>query len=425
MRTVRGITRRALLKRAVVAAPYFVTASALGRTGRAAPSDRITLGHIGCGAKGGFRNVYWGSLLLECAGNPACQCLAVCDVDAERRDRSKAFIDEQYGNKDCAAYTDFRELVARDDIDAVIVATPEHWHAVQTVWACRHGKDVYCEKPLALTVRQARAMVAAARKYGRIVQTGSQSRSIARIRFGCEAVRDGRIGKVTEVHAGCGGPSWPHSLPPQPVPDHVDWDLYLGPAPWRPYNGRIHPGRGWVGMRDFGGGGMTDWGAHHFDIAQWGLGMDDSGPVEVFPPGHDGARSVSFRYVNGAMLYHGGGGVTFVGSEGRVSIHGLSATSAFSPPSLAAELRAEMEAAVTNNTGNKNNLDNFLDCVRSRRRPNADVEIGCRSVTVCHLGNIAYWLKRPLKWDPLKEQFVDDKEANRWLWRPMREPWRV
>jgi predicted dehydrogenase len=406
---------------ALASAPFVIPASALGR-GQPAPSERITLGLIGCGGRGSGL----GGLFL---GFSACRCVAVCDVDAERRDRAKAQVDKKYGATDCAACTDFREVLARDDIDAVVIASTEHWHGVQAVMACRAGKDVYCEKPLALTIPEARAIAGAGRRYARIVQAGSQSRSITPIRFGCEVVRRGRIGKVTEVHASCHGPSGPSRFKPEPVPQGLDWDLYLGPAPWQPYNKSIHPGRGWMYVRDLGGGGMTDWGAHHFDIAQWGLGMDDSGPVEVFPPGHLGRKNVSFRYANGVMLYHDPNwptsGVTFVGAEGRVSIHGLSLRVEFAPEALAAELRLEMKTALAGADINKNHVENFLDCVRTRAKPNADAEIGCRSVTVCHLGNIGYWLRRPLKWDPVKEEFVGDEEANRWLGRAMRAPWRV
>jgi predicted dehydrogenase len=421
------LDRRRFLKgaAAAIAAPLVIPSSALG-LGQPAPSERIAVGHIGCGRKGGYRDVYFGSLLQECVGNPAARSLAVCDADRTLIASSKQYVDQQYGNRDCAAYVDFRELLARDDIDAVVIATPEHWHGVQAVMACQAGKDVYCEKPLALTIREARAIVTAARRYGRVVQTGSQSRSMDRLQFACEVVRSGRIGKVKRVFASCGGPSQV-AMPgrAQPLPEHLDWDLWLGPAPWRPYNPSIHPGRGWLGMRDFGGGGMTDWGAHHFDIAQWGLGMDASGPVEVFPPGHDGHPGVSFRYATGTMLVHGGNGVIFEGETGKVWCTGLSAQFRFEPEEIGRNPLLPGERVFSKKTGNQSHVQNFLECVRSRAKPNADVEIGCRSVTVCHVGNICYWLKRPLKWDPVKESFIGDDEANRWLGRAMRAPWHV
>ena len=228
----RFLTDSAALLAGAAAAPLLVPRAALG-LGRPAPSERITVGFIGVGWKG--LQGCFGSLVQSFLANPACQALAVCDVNRQSRDTAKATVDQAYGNQDCATYNDFRELVAREDIEAVVIATPDHWHAVQTIWACRHGKDVYCEKPLSLTIREARAMVEAARLYGRIVQTGSQSRSYVNIRHACEALRSGIIGDIREVHVDCGGPSVPCNLPGLPVPEHIDWDLWLGPAPWRPF----------------------------------------------------------------------------------------------------------------------------------------------------------------------------------------------
>jgi predicted dehydrogenase len=294
---------------------------------------------------------------------------------------------------------------------------------VMTIWACRHGKDVYCEKPLSLTIREARAMVDAARRFGRVVQTGSQSRSLGRLKYACEVARSGQIGKVLEVHASCGGPSIPCALPGEPVPRELDWDRWLGPAPWRPYHSGIHPVnfRAWY---DYSGGGMTDWGAHHFDLVQWGLGRDHTGPVEIIPPDGGEHRWLTYQYADGVKLYHSnfdiGGGVTFVGTEGKVWMFGLGADTKFEPAHLARMPRATETQKID---GNQDHTRNFLECVRTRSRPNADVEIGCRSATVCHLGNLAYQLKRPLQWDPDREEFVNDPEANRFLDRAHREPW--
>ena len=427
-RAVERTSRRGFLKgvAAAVVAPYAITSSALGGGGWPAASERTALGFIGLGLKGGPSGHGAGNLLAEFAGNPACQVLALCDVDRRHLARSQDFMRKRHGNKDCAACGDFRELVSRQDIDAVVIATPDHWHAVQTVWACRRGKDVYCEKPLSLTVREARATVAAARRYGCVVQVGSQSRSLPSLRFGCEVVRSGRIGKVLEVHVGCGGTSRDVHMPAQPVPQWLDWDLWLGPAPWQPYNAAYHPVR-WRGFRDFSGGDVTDWGAHRFDLAQWALGMDDSGPVEVFPPGANGHQGVSYRYASGTMLFHDQGAslVSFKGTDGTVVLDAVSGSARYDPPDIGRRPIAPDEVKLTYQAGNKCHTEDFLDAVRTRRKPNADVETGCRSVTVCHLGNIAYWLRRPLKWDPQKEQFIGDEEANRHFWRPMREPWRL
>ena len=424
-------TRRQFLQRSTTAAagvamgiPSLVPGSALG-FGRTAPSDRITLGFIGLGWKG-FEGC-WGSLLQTFIADKSTQVLAVCDVDRRYLERAKQYVDQTYGTQDCAMYRDFRDLIVRPDVDAVVIATPDHWHAVQTIWACREGTDVFCEKPLSLTVREARAMVQAARRYARGVQTGSQSRSNGRIRFGCEVVRQGRIGEVREVHVTCGPPSVPCNLPGEPVPDYLDWDLWLGPAPWRPYHSQIHP-RNFRAWFDYSGGGMTDWGAHHFDIAQWALGMDHTGPVEICPPDGRDYEHLTLKYANGVVVRHTGHdvsqGVTFFGSEGRASMMAISGRTVYEPEELGRECR-ELETRSDDLLANKGHYANFLECIRTRRMPSADVEIGCRTVTVCHLANIAHALKRPLRWDPVKEEFPDDAQANRALVRAQRDSWKI
>jgi len=423
------LTRRRWMKLAVqagavLAVPQIIPGRALGKNTALSPSERITLGFIGVGLKGGPSGHGAGNLLAEFAGNPACHVLAVCDVDQRHVQRAQDFLRESHGNRDCAGYRDFRDLVMRPDIDAVIVATPDHWHAVHTIWACRHGKDVYCEKPLSLTVREARAMVDAARRYNRVVQVGSQSRSLPSLRFGCEVVRSGRIGKVLEVHVACSGTSQETLLSAQSVPPPLDWDLWLGPAPWRPYNAAYHPVT-WRRFRDFSGGDVTDWGGHFFDLAQWGLGMDDTGPVEIFPPGTNGHKDVSYRYANGVMMYQGGSGVTFKGTDGTVVLQPVGGHTQYSPPEIGRRPIAPDEAKLTYSTANVCHTADFLDAVRARRKPSADVEIGCRTVTVCHLTNIACWLGQSLRWDPQAEDFIDNAEASRLLSRSMREPWHL
>jgi predicted dehydrogenase len=428
------LNRRSLIKNAGVTAatlsiPYFIPSSVFGKTGNALPNDQITLGFIGLGTKG-FVGC-WGSLLHSFIEYDSVQILAVCDVDKTYQQRAKAFIDDRYQNQDCAMYTDFREMLARKDIDAVVIATPDHWHAIQTIQACRQGKDVYCEKPLSLTIEEARAMVNAARKYDRVVQTGSQSRSNQRIRFACEAVKRGRIGKILSVKAACGGPSIDYNLPAEPTPPHLDWDMWIGPAPWRPFSSQLHPA-GFRNFQDFSGGSMTDWGAHHFDIAQWGLGMDLTGPVEILPPDGKDRKRLTFRYANGLEFEHVElgrepeeyFGVTFTGTEGIIRVQGISGEALFEPRELGRECSEEVQKA-SDLFSNMGHYSNFLDCVRSRKKPVADIEIGARSVTVAHLGNIAYWLNRPIKWDPDNEQIIDDAEASRLTARAMREPWKL
>ena len=407
-----------------VAAPYFVPAAALGRGGRAAPSERITLGFIGVGNMGG---AHLGPFL----GNRGVQVVAICDVDRGKREDAARRTEDAYAAeradgtfRGCETYNAFEELLSRDDIDAVLVAVPDHWHAMIAIAACRAGKDVYCEKPLSLTIREARAMVNAARRYGRVFQTGSQQRSTGDFRRACEIVRSGRIGKLQTVNVGIGQPSSEKYLPEEPIPDGFDWDRWLGPAPWQPYNGERRSGSfggGWRLIRDYSGGMTTDWGAHHFDIAQWGMSMDHSGPVEVFPPDGKDHPMLTYRYANGATMFRdGANGVLFTGTEGKVEVNrGHFKTW---PDSIGQEPIGPNEVHLYESTDHG---QDWLNCIRTRGRPICDVEIGCRSVTVCHLGNIACWLNRPIRWDPVREEILGDAEAARWLDRPKRAPWRM
>ena len=356
------------------------------------------------------------------------QVVAVCDVFRPHAEAARKRIEAHYAQdkqsgvwKGCEVYEDFRELLKRDDIDAVCIATPDHWHALVAIAAAQAGKDIYSEKPLSLTVREARAMVDAVRRYGRVFQTGSQQRSSREFRFACEMVRSGRIGKITHINVNVGGPSGDCYLPEQPVPEGLNWDMWLGPAPWRPFNTGLHPFN-WRGYRDYSGGGMTDWGAHHFDIAQWGLDMDHTGPVEITPPDGKDVQKLTYTYANGVIMTHGGGsnGVLFTGTEGKVEVNrGYLKTW---PDNLKDTPTQPGEVHLYESRDHRANL---LQCIRTRQRPICDVEIGCRSVTVCHLGNITYWLKRPLRWDPDKEEIVGDPLASRWLDRPRRSPWSV
>lgn len=427
-----GVSRRQFLGRAAGAfgLPYIVSSSAMGADGAVAPSNRLTLGFIGMGK---MMRGHLGGFLRR----GRCQVLAVCDVEAIRLAREQRRVDEHYAKRDgkgtyrgCAAYWDFRALVARDDIDAVVIATPDHWHAITAIEAMKSGKDVYCEKPLTLTINEGKAMVRVARHYGRVFQTGSQQRSSWQFHRACELVRNGRIGKVHTVHVNVGGPSRECLLPAQPVPEGLDWNFWLGPAPYRPYNSDIAPHvdfHGWPNFRsyrDYSGGSMTDWGAHHFDIAQWGLGMDGSGPVEIAPPDDKKVKRLTYKYANGVTMYHGGAqgraGVEFIGPKGRVLVNrGYIETK---PRKLLDEPIGPGEVHLYKS---RNHQDDWLDAVVRRSRPICDVEVGHRSVSVCHLGNIAYWIKRPLKWDPVKERFIGDEEANRMLDRPKRSPWRI
>jgi predicted dehydrogenase len=421
-------SRRQFLKTssaAALSAPILLSTVPIA-FGQKGPNDRITLGFIGTGTQGR-------GLLGNFLNQPDTQVVAVCDVDTTRREHNVKTVDEFYsikGNKDfkgCTGYKHFQELIDRKDIDAVVVATPDHWHAYIAIAACNAGKDIYCEKPLSLTIHEARAMVIAARKNQRVFQTGSMQRSSSEFRKACELVRNGRIGTVKQVIVDVGPPSRPCDLPEEPMEPGLNWDMWLGPAPLRPYNSILSP-RGvhkhfpdWRNYREYSGGMMTDWGAHHFDIAQWGLGMDESGPVEIIPPEDPKAtRGVRYLYANGVEMIHGdSGGVLFIGTEGKILVNRgkFEAT----PSSIDQPLDDKAIRLYKSN----NHCKDFLDCMRTRKKPICDVEIGCRSVTVCHLGNLAYWNHRHLKWDPVTERFIGDDEANKWLDRDKRGNWKV
>lgn len=425
-RLASGVTRRQFVKAAVagVGAPWIIRAKALGKEGATPPSERIALGFIGMGKMA--HGYHLGTLVRF----DDCQALAVCDVDTTRREHAQKFVEDAYAKqnrqaKDCDVYNDYRKIIERDDIDAVVIATPDHWHAIPIIEACQAGKDVYCEKPLTLTIFEAKRCIDAVRKHERVFQTGSQQRSnvFGKFRDACEFVRSGRIGKVQTVTVGVGGPSRWCDLPEEPMEPGLDWDKWLGQAPMRPYNSVLSP-RGmhnhfprWRSYREYSGGSMTDIGAHHFDIAQWALGMDESGPVEIIPPDDPkSGRGVKYVYANGVEMTHGGPpGCTFVGTEGTLYINRgkLEAT----PERVITEPLGEDEVHLYRSPGHHRD---WIDCIRSRKRPICDVEIGARSVTVCHLGNLAYWYGRRLRWDPQRWQFVDDAEANTWLDRERR-----
>ncbi|MBI5095390.1 MAG: Gfo/Idh/MocA family oxidoreductase [Candidatus Hydrogenedentes bacterium] len=427
----RTFSRRDFMKSAAV----LVAGAAVGPNiissayGAVTPSNRITLGMIGMGKMMGGHL----SLMLN---NTSCQVVALCDVESKRLERDKNRANEHYASlsekgsyKGCDTYKDFRELVARGDIDAVMIATPEHWHAIPCIAAAKSGKDIYCEKPFTHTINEGKAVVDAVRRYGRVFQTGSQQRSEKGFRVACELVRNGRIGKVHTVHVNVGGPPVDCYLPPQPVPEGLDWDMWLGPAPWRPYNADIAPDMtfdgwpNWRAYRDYSGGMMCDWGAHHFDIAQWGLGMDNSGPVEIIPPNDKDVKFLTYKYANGVTMYHGGGaggkaGVEFIGTEGRVMVNRSYLET--DPPSILQEPIGPNDIHLYESPSHHTD---WIDCIRTRKRPICDVEIGHHSITVCHLGNIAYWLKRSLNWNPEQQQFVNDSQATRLMDRAMRSPW--
>lgn len=427
MVTHKHINRRDFLKGAAgVAAmaglPSIVPSSVFGA---GAPSERITIGFIACGKQSQH-------LMRAFLNQPATHVVAACDVDKLKLERSskgivdKHYVDEKDGSyKGCSTYHDFRDLLARPDIDAVVISTPDHWHTAISIAACRVGKDIYCEKPLTQTIAEARALVNAVRKYNRVFQTGSMQRSSREFRFACELVQNGYIGDVKHVTVGVGGPPEDKPLPPEPVPDYLDWDMWVGPAMWRPYNNDLAPHISFDGFPNwryhsyYGGGGMTDWGAHHFDIAQWGLGMDRSGPVEIIPPDGKDYKVLTYKYANGIpMTRDNANGVLFEGTTGKVEVNrGYLKTW---PDNLKDQVIGPDQVHLYDS---KDHYADWLDAIRKRTEPICDIEIGASSVTVCHLGNIAYKLQRPLKWDPKREVFLGDDEANRLVSRPYRSPW--
>jgi len=433
MRHAKRLTRRTFLLRAAGAAlagPLVVSARTLGAEGARPPSDRIHVANIG------IRNM-GGGHLRALVRNREAHVVALCDVDYSVLEAAAKTVEGAYGKqakggtfKGCFQTRDFREVLDRPDVDAIVVAVPDHWHGVITVAACKAGKDVYCEKPLSLTINQGQAMVKAVRRYGRVFQTGTQRRSWATARHICELVRNGRIGRLQRVTCGVGGwnrqcePTWQ----PEPVPPELDYDMWLGPAPWEPYHHlRCHYSFRFV--LDYSGGQLTNNGAHWSDIAQWGIGADGSGPVEVegtceWPetglftvPKH---IDVTATYAGGVTVNFkdSGGSPKFYGTEGWVSLDNKA-----HPPSLLKSAIKPDEIHLYASRGS--HMDDFLQAVRTRQDPAAPVEVGHRSATVCHLGVIAMRLGRKVRWDPAAEQFIDDPEADRLRDRAMRSPWTV
>ena len=377
------------------------------------PGARIGLGLIGIGIRG--RNMMTRSFLAD----DGFRVVAVCDVDTKRREDAKRRVDARYGNSDCAAFIDYQDLLAREDIDAVVIATPDHWHANQIIDACKAGKDVYCEKPLTLTLREAKKVIEAVRKTDRVFQTGSQQRTEFGQKFvrASEAIRNGRLGRVHNVNVGVGRPPVPCQLPAEDVEPGLDWDRWLGPAPERPYNAILSP-RGihrhypkWRDYVEYAGGGLADMGAHHFDIAQWALSMDTSGPVRVVPPREPGAITGAWvEYAGGTKVIHGGiSGCTFVGDKGVLHVDRGRIDSV--PEKILKEALPDDAERLPRR---KSHATDWLECIRERKRPICDVEVGARSVAVCHLLNLAYRLRRPLTWDPERWCFLEE-DADTWL----------
>jgi predicted dehydrogenase len=325
-------------------------------------------------------------------------------------------------------YGYYRDLLERKDIDAVVIASPDHWHAMMAIDAAKAGKDIYCEKPLALTVAEGRAMVLAARKYNRVFQTGNMQRSWRNFRHACEMVYNGYIGEIKEVNVSVGDPVKACELPAEPEPDYLNWDVWVGPSMFRNYHHELSPPieyqgwPNWRAYRDFGGGMITDWGAHMFDIGQWGLGMDTSGPVEFIPPGNRAKRGLQMIYANGVVMNHKDWGefnaVQFIGSEGKIEV-----SRSFYRSDIEGLTELELKESDTPLYRSDNHYQDWVDAMKRRTRPVSDVETGHRTASVCNIANIAYDLERPLRWAPAHERFIDDDDANRMLTRSFRGKW--
>ncbi len=458
-------SRRGFLRSATAAAagamacqPFMMSTRARAAAGVAAPSGRITVGLIGRGIMGSGH-------LKVLLGRGDTQVLAVCDVDRSRREEGCRIAEETYGAQSvsgtyrgCAAVNDYRELLARPDLDALLIATPDHWHSLISIEAARAGKDVYCEKPVSLTLHEGRELADTIRRYVRVFQTGTQYRSIPIIRQVCEFVRGGGLGKVSAVftiwnkmNVPTVGPAMVPMDPPLPAevpPDGLDWERWVGPARFRAYNSAYHrnPPPGvvpWTFCEAFGAGAVTNYHSHAADVIQYAIGMETSGPIDIIHPSSGEFPTLTCRYANGVLLHHvehwgqvkslyqavpgdarleGLFGGLFVGQRGWITSMSGSGPVEAGPKNLLEEMRLNSrEVAIGTNTHHSD----WFECIRSRRQPRAHAEIGHRSASLGHLVSLAYAQGRSLRWDPLREEFPGDAAANRQCARAMRVPWQI
>jgi hypothetical protein len=402
----RGASRRDFIKAssAALAAPYFVSSSIFAKDDKPAPSDRLVvagigLGNMGSGDQGGF------------LGRSDVQYVAVCDVRKQQRESAKGKVDKKYGNTDCKAYVDFREIINRDDIDVVHIATPDHWHAIQVIEACRHGKDVYCQKPESRTIREGKLMVDAARRYARVVSGGSQ-RVLEDYKKQVEPAWAGEFGPIKSINVNVGPLSTICNLPAEDLPPDIDWEMWLGPAPWAPYNSKrcsgnfSTGGNSWRSYVDYSGGGMTDWGAHHFGGATFAVDVRELQPEQVNYHNDKDGKWVECKYGNGVAVTHNRP------KTGNLAIEGTPGEKREAKP-------------VPTYKGGKNIYGDFIECVKTREKPFRDIELAVNTVILSHLATIAYRLERSLKWDSATQQFPGDDEANRFLDSARREPWQI
>jgi predicted dehydrogenase len=458
MQTRKPVSRRNFVKASAlaVAAPTVISSSALGNAQTSAASERLTLGFIGIGKQASGH-------LNRLSGLSTTQVLAVCDVHGGRRERARTTTEKKYDRLERKAKVDelvaYQELLDRKDIDAVVIGVPDHWHTSIAASAAIAGKDIYCEKPLTLTIAEAKYILDGIRKTKRVFQTGSQQRAEGPFRQACEYIQNGRLGKIKEVWVGVAATSKPCDLATEETPKDIEWEIWQGQAPERGYNDILcrkasnpndYPfNPGWRDYREYSGGYVTDWGAHHFDITQWALGMDHSGPVEVIPP-EDAAAQYGAKLIYRGSKVSGGdditvthkhvvyegdytdpktnktkhlkeeNGIQFFGENGKLFVSRSMILT--EPESILLEPIHEDEIQYYKSPGH---FDDWMNCIKTRNRPLADVEIGARSVTCCHLVNLAYWHHRALKWDPQAWEFPGDAEANGWRERPRRDKYQL
>lgn len=427
----RSITRRNFIKGSAGSAailyglvPTIIPAHVLGAN---APSNQVTIGMIGVGDHGTGWNL---SFYLK---NPKARVIAVCDVDSNRLFRAKETVNDRNGNEDCFATKDFRQILDRKDIDAVMISTPDHWHTIMSLMAIQAGKDVQCEKPT-LTIHEGKVLSAAVRKHHRVFQTSTEDRAVPEYHRMAELVRNGRIGKLQRIEIQLPRqPTGPGDPTPQAVPKTLDYEMWLGPAPFKPYTkDRVHFNFRWIW--DYSGGIICDWGTHLFDTAQWANDTERSGPVEIEGTGthwsgglYDTVKDydVTFRYSNGVVMTckPGEPSIKFIGRDGWVGNNGWRGKVEASSEEILNSKIGEHEIHLYTNSAGEH--DDFLNCVKTRKDPYFPVETGHRVSTVCHLANIMLRLGRKLQWDPAKEEFVSDAEANKWLDRERRDPWQL
>jgi predicted dehydrogenase len=400
----------------------------LGGSGYVAANDKINVGCIGTGKQGRILANFFAN---NC---PDVVPVAACDVDTQKLDLFNQVVGKLQKEKNkrevsLKNYGQYRELLENPEVDAVIIATPDHWHAQVAVDAAKAGKDIYCEKPMALTVAEGRAMVNATRKYWRVFQTGNMQRSWRDFRHAVELVRNGYIGEIKEINIHVGPPVVQCNLPSEPVPDYLNWDMWVGPSMYREFNAELSPPverdiyPNWRNYRNFGGGMITDWGAHMFDIAQWAMDMDESGPVAYHPPAERATHGLQMRYANGVVVTHKDWGehnaVQFIGSDGKIEVS-RSFLRTFPDKSLA---KADLKATDQRVYFSDNHYQDWVQAVRNRTKPVSDVETGHRTAAMCNIANIAYELQRPLQYDPKAEKFINDPSADILLSRPYRGKW--